>query len=140
MDTKQQKRRATENYEMDVLQKVNSRLMEGSEYMAELNELASNGSTEAEDKKKVRFFFSLTDEVQDQLESAAEESKKVYTDELANGEEVSVDVVEEEKGAQLPVYHDITVSSDDESTGNDDNVVYDVDDESSLKPAAIDDK
>lgn len=86
LDTKQQKRRTAIHYEMDVLSRINSTWMLGEEtYEAQLKD-------ESDDKRKVEYFFKLTDELQ---QVQAEKGVSEETDDSSvtkEDDEVSVDV------------------------------------------------
>ena len=59
LDTKQQKRREARHYEMDVLQRINSGMMQEEEYWEEINSTPDGQN----DKEKMESFFALTEEI-----------------------------------------------------------------------------
>lgn len=62
LDTKQQKRREERHYEMDVLQRINSAMLQEEEYWVEI-EATPDGRNE---KEKMESFFTITEEIQQQ--------------------------------------------------------------------------
>jgi hypothetical protein len=72
LDSKQQKRREQRHYEMDVLQRINSGLMQEEEYWVEIQATDHNQN----DKEILENFFEITDKVQEQHANQPEESKE----------------------------------------------------------------
>ena len=114
MDTKHQKRRIEENYEMDVLQKINSSLLTEDDYYEELDELAKTTPAVTDDVKKIKTFFSVTEEVQEILASKSSEEKEYASESDIEDDEESVedeDVSRTEEEKKIPVY-DMTMLID----------------------------
>ena len=109
---------------MDVLQKINSNLLIEEDYFDELDEMAKNNLAEADDKKKIQSFFSLTEKIQEIQASKSDEDKQEDFDMEEEDEEVSV-VLDKDEVENLhkdkPTYYDMKMLMDTDSDEDDED-------------------
>ena len=124
MDKKQQKRRLEENYKMDVLQKINCKLLMEDDYFEELDKMAKKETAEEEDKRKVRSFFEVTEKVQDTQASKSPEECQEDDSLVSEDDEISVVLDKdgpEKLGKNIQAYYDMRMLMDTDLDDEDDD-------------------